>query len=285
MQQTPPNPKIFYSWQSDVSPARNKFKKALEIVVREIGEEIEEANRPELDSDTQGSHGSVNIMETILKKIDRCSVFVADVTPVSHIGHKLIPNPNVMAELGYALKAKTDSCLFVYSYDPKPRKLMIMPFDISGRTLIQFSTDTKPTDVAKMLLPRIKGILATQDSPTSSGWYPYIYANDMSFTAWADGVSAELKIRNSESDEYTLTAIEIEGKSAEPFRSLQANNSTSVVVNGITKIFESDTPLIKMTVTRANKIYHLEQKIQVIKGADGQNHYEKLIEQPILAHA
>lgn len=282
MQDSTSKQKIFYSWQSDEKPIRNKFKKALEIVVRGIGEEVEEANRPELDSDTQGSHGSVNILDTILKKIDQCSVFVADVTPVSSVGNKLLPNPNVMAELGYALKSKNESCLFVYCYDPRPRKAMNMPFDISGRSLLQFSTDSKPTEIAKVLLPRIRGILATSNM-SPSDWYPHIYVSGASFHRWADGVTADLSIRNSEPDDYTLTAIEIEGKSAEPFRSLAGKGITSVSINGITMIFETADPLIKMTVARAGKTYHLEQRIQTVKGADGQNHFERFIEQPILA--
>lgn len=79
--------------------------------------------------------------------------------------------------------------------------------------------------------------------------------------------------------EYTLTAIEIEGKSTEPFKSLQAGNNTGIVINGITQIFEGAEPLIKMTVQRGGKTYRLEQKILTIRGADEQNHFQRFVEQ------
>ena len=97
---------IFFSWQSDVKPVRNKFKSALETAAKRISKNLEEADRPEIDSDTQGTFGSEDIFNTILEKIDAATLFVADVTPIASTETKLIPNPNVMTELGYALKTK-----------------------------------------------------------------------------------------------------------------------------------------------------------------------------------
>lgn len=268
--------KIFYSWQSDNSAARNKFKRALEIAVKQIGKTVEEANRPELDSDTQNTFSSVNIVETIFKKIDECAVFIADVTPIAETDDKLIPNPNVMAEIGYALKTKSEHSLFVYCYDGE-RPERSMPFDIWSRNLIRVRTDDKPSEVAKELVRRIEGMLATANVIEE---FPNIYVSATEFHRWSDGDSVYFTLRNAESMEYMLTAIEIEGKSAEPFRSLQATANTSgIVVNGVTKIFKEPNPLIKMTVQRGSKKFHLEQKILTVKGADEQNHFQRLVEQ------
>ncbi|HEX7929617.1 MAG TPA: hypothetical protein VF470_01730, partial [Sphingomicrobium sp.] len=59
-----------------------------------------------IDSDTQGEPGTPPITDTVLKKIRACDIFLADMTFVAQTGEKLIPNPNVMGEYGYALHAK-----------------------------------------------------------------------------------------------------------------------------------------------------------------------------------
>jgi len=78
---------VFYSWQSD-SPAnlnRNFIEKALQEALKRLhsAATLENALRDttvELDKDTQGVAGSPPIAETILKKIEDCAVFVADLS-------------------------------------------------------------------------------------------------------------------------------------------------------------------------------------------------------------
>lgn len=62
-----------------------------------------------LDHDTKGIPGAPGIVETILQKIDSCSVFVADITFVAKNDYKLFPNSNVLIELGYAIKSIGDT--------------------------------------------------------------------------------------------------------------------------------------------------------------------------------
>jgi len=63
---------------------------------------------PRIDQDTQGQSGTPAISETIYRKIEKCSVFLADVTLVGKTDpkdgrrSKQLPNPNVLIELGYA---------------------------------------------------------------------------------------------------------------------------------------------------------------------------------------
>lgn len=99
---------VFYSWQSDTDAKVNRHfvGNALSGAIRTLHQEavVEEALR--VDQDTQGVPGQPEIFRTICEKIDRCSIFVADLTcvGVTDDGEKL-PNPNVAIELGYALKA------------------------------------------------------------------------------------------------------------------------------------------------------------------------------------
>lgn len=100
---------IFYSWQSDAPNNTNRnfirqaLVKAVESLNRTGGADIEDVIR--LDQDTQGVAGSPVIVDTILAKIDTCDVFVPDVTFVPNNSARPTPNPNVMIEYGYALKA------------------------------------------------------------------------------------------------------------------------------------------------------------------------------------
>jgi len=104
--------KIFFSWQSDTQTksGRNLVERALDRAIGAIGldTEVEEAIREglELDKDTKGISGSPPIVETIFKKIDAAAVFVADLTFAGRRPDGApIPNPNVLIEYGWALKA------------------------------------------------------------------------------------------------------------------------------------------------------------------------------------
>lgn len=102
---------VFYSWQSDLPNKLNRglIKKALEDAIHKINQELALEEAVRIDQDTEGITGSPPIVETILGKIEGCAVFVPDVSFV-HSSENLrrSPNPNVMIEYGYALKACGD---------------------------------------------------------------------------------------------------------------------------------------------------------------------------------
>ena len=101
---------VFYSWQSDApnNVCRGLIQRALEDALADLSEHYDLDPRP--DRDTLGAVGSPSIAETILSKIDRCAVFVADLSFVGTgdferpDGPRKIPNPNVLIEYGYAWK-------------------------------------------------------------------------------------------------------------------------------------------------------------------------------------
>jgi hypothetical protein len=103
---------IFYSWQSDLPNRLNRtfIEQALEKAIKRVGEdmEIQEALRDEveLDKDTKGIPGTPPIVEVIFNKISNSGIFVPDLTFVGKsVGGRLLPNPNVLIEYGWALKA------------------------------------------------------------------------------------------------------------------------------------------------------------------------------------
>jgi hypothetical protein len=99
---------IFYSWQSDLPNATNHgfIEKALEIAAKSIRDDDSIQIEPVVDRDTVGVPGTPDIAETILDKIERAQIFVCDVSIINQdTQFRLTPNPNVLIELGYALKA------------------------------------------------------------------------------------------------------------------------------------------------------------------------------------
>ena len=75
------------------------------------------------------------IVDGVMKKISQCDIFVCDITPVlykhNHDRKKLMPNSNVMFELGYAYHCLNSSQIIaVVNYNKVNRLRGNMPFDI-----------------------------------------------------------------------------------------------------------------------------------------------------------
>jgi hypothetical protein len=103
------SPTIFYSWQSDLPAVttRDVIAKALSQCVETLASHPRIVDSPRLDHDTQSVGGTPEIAGTILRKIERAAIFVADVSISSQTTdkcptRKYSPNANVMLETGYA---------------------------------------------------------------------------------------------------------------------------------------------------------------------------------------
>lgn len=131
--------KIFWSWQSDTPSQLNKqfVKSALEEAIKLVVEDLElsEAERPEVDHDTKGAPGLVSIVDTIFKKIEASTIFVGDVTFVGKTENnkKLLPNPNVMIELGHAITSIGVERIILVSNSAFGGKPEDLPFDLRHR--------------------------------------------------------------------------------------------------------------------------------------------------------
>lgn len=132
--------KVFWSWQSDLPEKDHHYfiRDALELALTQVSSDLdlEEAQRPELDHDTKGEPGLVSIVDTIFEKIGNAAVFVGDLTYVGKTSNgreKLLPNPNVMIELGHALTSLGPERIVLVSnraYGARPEDL---PFDLRHR--------------------------------------------------------------------------------------------------------------------------------------------------------
>jgi hypothetical protein len=142
--------KVFFVFQSDTpgNTGRRFVRGCLDNAVVQlktaIKPDIEEPSEREsrealhADQGREGVTGIPDLARTIFEKIEQATAVVADVTAVSVVldekGEvtKRNPNPNVMVELGYALKAVTDKNILMVmnTHCGGPETL---PFDIDKR--------------------------------------------------------------------------------------------------------------------------------------------------------
>lgn len=132
--------RVFYSWQSD-SPGntnRNLISAALESAIEEVKSDESIEVEPVIDRDTLGLSGSPDISQSIFSKIDQSSAFVCDVSILDSKAKKPSPNPNVLIELGYAVKVLSwDRVILVMNTEyGKPE---LLPFDLRSRRVLTYS--------------------------------------------------------------------------------------------------------------------------------------------------
>lgn len=169
--------KIFYSWQSDTKAASNRsfIQNALESAAKDLREDESISVDPVIDRDTLAMPGSPDIGSTIFEKIDNCEIFVADVTIInSGSNERPSPNPNVLIELGYALKALGSSRIIIVQNTAfgGPETL---PFDLRQKRILPYhSAEDAPNRaeerkrVQKILYEAISLVLAEGDFAPST---------------------------------------------------------------------------------------------------------------------
>jgi hypothetical protein len=98
---------IFYSWQTDLPNSTNR--QAIRSGLLDASVKIEEQfseSQVIIDEATRDESGSPDISSSILSKINKCDIFVCDISIVnsnSALEIRRTPNPNVLFELGYAV--------------------------------------------------------------------------------------------------------------------------------------------------------------------------------------
>ena len=99
--------KVFYSWQSDLPNSTNRgfIEKALNNAAKAIRNDDSIKVELAIDRDTQDVPGSPDIPSAIVEKIEKSQIFVCDVSIINKRSKfRKTPNPNVLFELGYAIK-------------------------------------------------------------------------------------------------------------------------------------------------------------------------------------
>lgn len=139
---------VFYSWQSDLPNPCNRglIQDALEEAATTIAADEALAIEPVIDRDIQNVPGSPDISSTIFAKIAAADIFVADVSIISNTEAKrATPNPNVLIELGYALKALGHERV-VLVFNRAFGAIEALPFDLRTRHVLAYEMPETSTD-------------------------------------------------------------------------------------------------------------------------------------------
>lgn len=132
---------LFLSWQSDVNSARSAVESAVRGAISSLLD-TDQLNI-ELDESTWNVPGMPKIEDVIKDKIENSDIFVADITPILTKGSKLLPNPNVLIELGYALKCLGPERILLVAQNGTGWDVKDLPFDINHHRILTFKTSSQ----------------------------------------------------------------------------------------------------------------------------------------------
>jgi hypothetical protein len=104
---------VFYAWQSDRPENTNRFlvRDAAKAAIKRLVKDSDVEESPRLDHDTKDVPRLAEVAGTIFRKIEGCGLFLADLTFVGTSERRegkesrLLPNSNVVLELGYAARS------------------------------------------------------------------------------------------------------------------------------------------------------------------------------------
>ncbi|MBH8563588.1 hypothetical protein I8748_15555 [Nostoc sp. CENA67] len=151
-------PIIFLCYQIEYAPARDALKEGLEKTLAALNLRsrlpltLVESYRP--------SDAPLRLNRTMMRKIRKSLLFIADTTPIASITGKettqLIPSPNVCVEIGYAIQSKRSEQILLAQMQ-RPDIEGQFPFDLPTQQILQFK-DSK--ELNKILKPAIENQLA-----------------------------------------------------------------------------------------------------------------------------
>lgn len=143
--------RIFFSWQTDIDPSTNRslIQHALNRACKDLEEEL--GHSFVIDEATREAHGAVDIPASIEHKVQRCDMFVGDVSIVNKGSTKRkTPNPNVMFEMGIAAL----SCGWervVPICNEHFGRFEMLPFDIRHRRGMKYRLSEEEKDLKKQI--------------------------------------------------------------------------------------------------------------------------------------
>lgn len=141
---------VFFSWQSDIPENSDILRSFIKVSIKNL--ETTHHVNVLYDEASRSVVGSQKVEEVILKKIRACDIFIADITPITRIETeeekkkriKLLPNPNVAFELGYAMHCLPMEQVLIVLSSGIPHDQL--PFDFNHNRLIDFDEQTNPMD-------------------------------------------------------------------------------------------------------------------------------------------
>jgi hypothetical protein len=151
-------PTIFFSYQVEYAAASDALKEGLRNSLETLNLRsrlpltLVESSRP--------SNAPIRLNRTIMRKIRKSLLFIADTTPIASIDgeetQQLIPSPNVCVEIGYAIQSKRSEQILLAQMQRQDMEGQF-PFDLPTQQILQFQ-DIKQLN--KILTKSIEAQLA-----------------------------------------------------------------------------------------------------------------------------
>ncbi|MDJ0800839.1 MAG: hypothetical protein QNJ51_29195 [Calothrix sp. MO_167.B12] len=149
-------PTIFFCSQGEYPEASNSLREGLQTSLEKLNKRsrlpltLVESYRPK--------EGSLRLSSTMMRKIRRSLLFIADTTPITSIKHEdkeketatLIPSPHVCVEIGYAIESKRSEQI-VLAQMQRSQLSGEFPFDWQTSQMVQFH-NSKELD---KILPKV----------------------------------------------------------------------------------------------------------------------------------
>ena len=150
-------PWIFYSWQSDYDTSRSEIESSLNAAIDDINQNRIPKAKIEIVKSMRPEDGAGNIVEGIMKNIDRCLLAVFDITNIFMIPNgngesKAYPNANVVFEMSYALQRKRKDQIILVKKKRNDFVSDKTPFDFSMNRYLPYKTKEQARDRIKSLI-------------------------------------------------------------------------------------------------------------------------------------
>ncbi len=133
-------PIIFLSYQTEFAESSNLLRDELQEFLEKLNK------RSRLPLTLEESHrlteGPARLSSTLMRKIRKSLLFIADGTPILHLDGtppQLIPSPKVCVEMGYALQCKRAEQILLTQMDRADLPGQF-PFDLPSGSRLQFRT-------------------------------------------------------------------------------------------------------------------------------------------------
>jgi hypothetical protein len=152
------DPTIFFCYQNEYATASDALREGLQNSLEKLNTRsrlpltLVESYRP--------SEGPLRLNRTMMRKIRKSLLFIADTTPITSIDgketQKLIPSPHVCVEIGYAIQSKRSEQILL-AHMQRPDLEGQIPFDLPTQQILQFKNST---ELNKILTKAIEAQLA-----------------------------------------------------------------------------------------------------------------------------
>ena len=133
---------VFYAWQTDTDERFNRYfiEDCLKRAIRKLNRE--DLSDLVIDRDTKNVPGMPDIGHTILEKIAKSAVVVADLTLINPAAvrrpdERPVSNPNVLFELGYAFGTVGPKAM-VGVFNTTSGEVEELPFDLRPKRLMTY---------------------------------------------------------------------------------------------------------------------------------------------------